>query len=80
MGIGNVKGDSTPLALGGGLAAHEAKGRHLIDRHIGKTDEELLQRLQINKKIRTLSQTVPKKFFRLYLWIENRAKLEAVLK
>ncbi len=53
MGIGNVKqGDSTSLVPGGGLAAaHEAKGGHLIDRHIGKTDEELLQRLQINKKI-----------------------------
>ncbi|MEC1528501.1 ribonuclease YeeF family protein [Bacillus spizizenii] len=56
MGIGNVKqGDSTPLAPGGGLAAHEAKGGHLIDRHIGKTDEELLQRLQKNKKIRASS-------------------------
>ncbi|MEC1580329.1 T7SS effector LXG polymorphic toxin [Bacillus subtilis] len=56
IGIGNVKqGDSTPLAPGGGLAAHEAKGGHLIDRHVGKTDEELLQRLQINKKIRASS-------------------------
>ncbi|MEC1423547.1 ribonuclease YeeF family protein [Bacillus subtilis] len=56
FGIGNVKqGDSTPLAPGGGLAAHEAKGGHLIDRHIGKTDEELLQRLQKNKKIRASS-------------------------
>ncbi|WP_441394630.1 ribonuclease YeeF family protein [Bacillus velezensis] len=54
--IGNVKqGDSTPLAPGGGLAAHEAKGGHLIERHVGKTDEELLQRLQINKKIRASS-------------------------
>ncbi|PJZ01100.1 hypothetical protein CPT06_05685 [Bacillus vallismortis] len=56
MGTGNIKqGDSTPLAPGGGLAAHEARGGHLIDRHIGKTDEELLQRLQINKKIRASS-------------------------
>ncbi|PRS14299.1 ribonuclease YeeF family protein [Bacillus halotolerans] len=56
IGIGNVKqGDSTPLAPGGGLAAHEAKGGHLIDRHIGKTDEELLQRLQKNNKIRASS-------------------------
>ncbi|MHC5546189.1 T7SS effector LXG polymorphic toxin [Bacillus subtilis] len=55
-GIGNVEqGDSTPLAPGGGLAAHEAKGGHLIYRHIGKTDEELLKRLQINKKIRASS-------------------------
>ncbi|WP_342410289.1 T7SS effector LXG polymorphic toxin [Bacillus sp. FSL L8-0358] len=50
MGIGNVKqGDSTPLAPGGGLAAHEAKGGHLIERHVGKTDEELIQRLDKSK-------------------------------
>ncbi|MEK5211001.1 T7SS effector LXG polymorphic toxin [Bacillus sp. FSL R5-0603] len=46
-GIGNVEqGDSTPLAPGGGLAAHEAKGGHLIERHVGKTDEELIERLR----------------------------------
>ncbi|UQZ41480.1 ribonuclease YeeF family protein [Bacillus subtilis] len=46
MDTGNVKqGDSTPLAPGGGLAAHEAKGGHLIERHVGKTDGELFQRL-----------------------------------
>ncbi|ASZ03080.1 MULTISPECIES: ribonuclease YeeF family protein [Bacillus] len=55
-GIHSVKqGDSSPLAPGGGLAAHEAKGGHLLERHVGKTDEELLQRLQINKKIRASS-------------------------
>ncbi|MED1920578.1 ribonuclease YeeF family protein [Bacillus velezensis] len=55
-GIHSVKqGDTSPLAPGGGLAAHEAKGGHLIERHVGKTDEELLQRLQINKKIRASS-------------------------
>ncbi|PJM65024.1 hypothetical protein BLX91_06895 [Bacillus subtilis] len=47
MGTGNIKqGDSTPLAPGGGLAAHEAKGGHLIERHVGKTDEELIERLR----------------------------------
>ncbi|WP_440620850.1 ribonuclease YeeF family protein [Bacillus subtilis] len=47
MGTGNVKqGDSTPLAPGGGLAAHETKGGHLIERHVGKTDEELIERLR----------------------------------
>ncbi|MCI3986941.1 T7SS effector LXG polymorphic toxin [Bacillus vallismortis] len=52
MGIGNVKqGDSTPLAPGGGLAAHEAKGGHLIVRHVGKTDGELFQRLIKDTKI-----------------------------
>ncbi|MEC1600923.1 ribonuclease YeeF family protein [Bacillus halotolerans] len=52
MAIGNVKqGDSTPLAPGGGLAAHEAKGGHLIERHVGKTDGELFQRLIKDTKI-----------------------------
>ncbi|MEC1689305.1 ribonuclease YeeF family protein [Bacillus mojavensis] len=47
MGIGNVKqGDSTPLASCGGLAAHEAKGGHLLEKHVGKTDEELIERLR----------------------------------
>ncbi|MCY8921884.1 ribonuclease YeeF family protein [Bacillus atrophaeus] len=47
MGIGNVKqGDSTPLAPGGGLAAHEARGGHLLEKHVGKTDEELIERLR----------------------------------
>ncbi|SHL61977.1 MULTISPECIES: RNase A-like domain-containing protein [Shouchella] len=51
-GIDNVKpGDKSSLAPGGGLAAHEVKGGHLIDRHIGKTDEQLLERLKSNPKI-----------------------------
>ncbi|AKL75798.1 WXG100 family type VII secretion target [Bacillus velezensis] len=46
-GIHSVKqGDSSPLAPGGGLAAHEAKGGHLIERHVGKTDKELIERLK----------------------------------
>ncbi|MBD7938612.1 hypothetical protein H9655_16370, partial [Cytobacillus sp. Sa5YUA1] len=50
--IVNVKqGDKSYLAPGGGLAAHELKGGHLIDRHIGKTDEQLLERLKNNPKI-----------------------------
>jgi len=31
---------------GGGLEAHEDAGAHLIDRHVGKTAEQLLDRLQ----------------------------------
>ena len=51
-GIDNVKqGDKSSLALGGGLAVHELKGGHLIERHIEKTDEQLLERLKINPKI-----------------------------
>ncbi|MFG6314318.1 T7SS effector LXG polymorphic toxin [Bacillus velezensis] len=46
-GIHSVKqGDTSPLAPGGGLAAHEAKGGHLIERHVGKTDKELIERLK----------------------------------
>lgn len=36
---------------GGGLAAHELKGGHLIERHVEKTDVELLERLKSNPKI-----------------------------
>ncbi|WP_368659444.1 ribonuclease YeeF family protein [Metabacillus halosaccharovorans] len=51
-GTDNVKqGDKSSLAPGGGLAAHELKGGHLIDRHVGKTDEQLLERLKNNPKI-----------------------------
>ncbi|ATO36861.1 hypothetical protein B1691_01610 [Geobacillus sp. 47C-IIb] len=55
-GTTNVKPkDFSPLAPGGGLAAHEARGGHLIARHVGKTDEELLQRLKDNPKIKGAS-------------------------
>ncbi|MFP3813953.1 RNase A-like domain-containing protein, partial [Bacillus sp. SIMBA_005] len=30
---------------------HEQKGGHLVKRHVGKTDEELLERLKSNSKI-----------------------------
>ncbi|MDT3762591.1 RNase A-like domain-containing protein [Priestia filamentosa] len=45
-------GKSSLLAPGGGLMAHEGKKKgHLIERHIDKTDEQLLQRLKEDKKI-----------------------------
>jgi hypothetical protein len=48
-GIDNVKqGDKSSLAPGGGLAAHEIKGGHLLERHVGKTDEDLLERMKSN--------------------------------
>jgi len=51
-GTGNAKpGDTSSLAPGGGLAAHELKGGHLIERHVGKTDEELLERIRNNPRI-----------------------------
>lgn len=33
------------------MAAHEIKGGHLIERHVGKTDKELLERINKNPKI-----------------------------
>ena len=42
---------SVRLLRGGGLAAHEARGGHLLERHVGKTDEELLQRMQSDPRI-----------------------------
>ncbi|WP_337747951.1 RNase A-like domain-containing protein, partial [Gracilibacillus saliphilus] len=51
-GIDNVKqGDKSFLAPGGGLATHEAKGGHLIERHVGKSDDELLERIKNNPRI-----------------------------
>ncbi|AJH70603.1 hypothetical protein BF32_5238 [Bacillus thuringiensis] len=44
-------GDISSLTPGGGLAAHEARGGHLLERHVGKTDEELLQRMQSDPRI-----------------------------
>uniref|UniRef100_A8GJ82 Filamentous haemagglutinin family outer membrane protein n=1 Tax=Serratia proteamaculans (strain 568) TaxID=399741 RepID=A8GJ82_SERP5 len=38
-------GPSSSIVPGGGLAAHEAAGGHLIDRHVGKTEAELLNRV-----------------------------------
>ncbi|WP_263057346.1 RNase A-like domain-containing protein [Pectobacterium sp. F1-1] len=38
-------GQNSPIVPGGGLAAHEAAGGHLIDRHVGKTEAELLNRV-----------------------------------
>jgi hypothetical protein len=32
------------MAPGGGLAAHEAQGGHLLAKHVGKTEEELFRR------------------------------------
>ena len=40
-----VDGSATRLAPGGDLSAHEAVGGHALDRHVGKTSEELAARL-----------------------------------
>ncbi|CAI1641024.1 Uncharacterised protein [Serratia grimesii] len=38
-------GQSSTIVPGGGLAAHEKAGGHLIDRHVGKTEAELFDRV-----------------------------------
>jgi RHS repeat-associated protein len=39
-------GPHSPIVPGEGLAAHEAAGGHLMERHIGRTDRQLLDRLE----------------------------------
>ena len=38
-------GQSSTIVPGGGLAAHEKAGGHLVDRHVGKTEAELFDRV-----------------------------------
>jgi len=40
---------------GGGLQAHEAAGGHLIERHVGKTDQQLTDRLNSQPNISAAS-------------------------
>ncbi|MEC0281563.1 ribonuclease YeeF family protein [Terribacillus saccharophilus] len=87
---GNVNifkpGDKSQLAPGGGLKSHELKGGHLLDRHVGKTDKELLDRLKSNSKItgsssftdRATAEKVassvlvnPKNKDKIQKWLEN---------
>jgi hypothetical protein len=42
---------SSPIVLGGGLQTHESAGGHLIEKHVGKTDDELVNRLSQEPKI-----------------------------
>lgn len=49
---GGIDKKPTPiLAPGGGLDAHEAMGGHLLKRHVGKTEKELLDRFINEPKI-----------------------------
>lgn len=44
-GKGAEAGQSSTIVSGGGLAAHEKAGGHLIDRHVGKSEAELFDRV-----------------------------------
>ncbi|WP_258196906.1 RNase A-like domain-containing protein [Pseudomonas japonica] len=41
----------SPIVPGGGLAAHEAAGGHLLAKHVGQSEEQLLSRLSAEPKI-----------------------------
>ncbi|WP_454867407.1 RHS repeat-associated core domain-containing protein [Pseudomonas farris] len=42
----NVDGPYSEIVPGGGLAAHEARGGHLIEKHIGRSEAQLAKRLE----------------------------------
>jgi hypothetical protein len=44
-----------PNIPGGGLDAHEAAGGHTLERHVGKTEAELKQRLETDRQISAAS-------------------------
>jgi Bacterial CdiA-CT RNAse A domain len=46
---------------GGSLEAHEKAGGHLLERHVGKTAEQLRQRLQSDNRISAASSFLDKK-------------------
>nr|BFE93814.1 hypothetical protein GCM10020185_43500 [Pseudomonas brassicacearum subsp. brassicacearum] len=50
---GDIEADGpfSEIVPGGGLAAHEARGGHLIEKHIGRTNAQLAQRLEAEPHI-----------------------------
>jgi filamentous hemagglutinin len=50
-----MTGLSSPLAPGGGLAGHEARGGHTIARHVGKSVVELSERLATQSSLKAAS-------------------------
>jgi len=47
----NAIGPVSRLVEGGGLVAHEVAGGHLLERHVGKSADQLLDRLATDPKI-----------------------------
>ncbi|MGN8346893.1 RNase A-like domain-containing protein, partial [Pseudomonas sp. SMV71] len=54
---GDIEADGpfSEIVPGGGLAAHEARGGHLIDRHIGRSEAQLRKRLELEPHVPTAS-------------------------
>ncbi|MCW1246610.1 RHS repeat protein, partial [Pseudomonas sp. SAICEU22] len=50
---GDIEADGpySEIVPGGGLAAHEARGGHLIAKHVGRTDAQLAQRMEAEPNI-----------------------------
>ncbi|WP_434626329.1 RHS domain-containing protein [Pseudomonas sp. Z5-35] len=46
-----AEGPFSEIVPGGGLAAHEARGGHLIRKHIGRTDAQLAQRIEAEPNV-----------------------------
>ena len=51
QGLEGLNGASSRIVPGGGLAVHEAAGGHLIARHVGQSEAQLLSRLSSNSRI-----------------------------
>ncbi|WP_177434323.1 RNase A-like domain-containing protein, partial [Pseudomonas sp. Irchel 3H9] len=49
------EGPYSVIVPGGGLDAHEAAGGHLIQKHVGRTDEQLAERLKQEPHVPTAS-------------------------
>ncbi|KRV73914.1 RNase A-like domain-containing protein [Pseudomonas citronellolis] len=85
----------SPIVPGGGLAAHEAAGGHLIAKHVGQSEAQLLSRLSAEPKItgsssfydrtfaeKAVSQTLDMKQAEIASWLSgsaNRLRLDHTL-
>ena len=54
-GSGAKEGKSSTIVPGGGLAAHEKAGGHLIARHVGQSETQLANRLATDPRVRVVS-------------------------
>jgi hypothetical protein len=54
---GDIEADGpfSEIVPGGGLAAHEARGGHLIEKHVGRSEDQLRRRLDLEPRVPTAS-------------------------
>src|SRR5690606_25481198 len=89
--LGPVDPPDTGEVPGGGLEAHEDAGSHLIERHVGKTEQQLLDRLQrenisASSSFRDLpaaehfiSETIAENQDRIDAWLDGKGGNRLVL-